>query len=114
MSNATNTDIAVSRTRIESLSRSHPVEQGCIIKVPLTKLWNMKNNTSSVYGIVGCHLDYYQITTVKTSDVELYTNGLSITCQLLPLPHLPIYDSDMVIVRFPKQNASLNDPNIDH
>ena len=62
MSNVKNTDIEVSYIRVELSSRARPLEQGCISKVPLTKLFDntiMKSNTPSIYGIANQQLEYY-------------------------------------------------------
>ena len=66
-----------------------------------------------IYGIVGQQVAYCEVTTTKSYDVKFYTESLSIPYELRPLLRYPIVDSDMVISRFPKQNASIDDPNID-
>ena len=97
-------------------SRSRHVEPGCVINVPIAKLFGNNfpsNKTSSIYGIVGQQLAYCEVTTAKSYDVKFYTESLSISYELQPLLHYPIVYSDMITIRFPEQNASIDDPNID-
>ena len=110
-------DSEVGRIREVLSSRSRPVETGCLVKIPVTKLFGNTfhhNGSSSLYGIVGNQLTFCEITNSKTFDVKFYTKNISIPYELKVLLHYPIVDSDMTIIRFPEQNASIDDPNIDN
>ena len=97
-------------------SRPRPVETGCVVKISLTKLFGRSyvNPTStSIYGIVGNRLDYCHFTTAASYDVKFYTQDIKIPFDMLPILHYPFVENDMTIVRYPEQNASIDDPNID-
>ena len=114
---STNSDSEVGRIRELLSSRSRPVEPGCLIKIPVTKLFGNSfydNGISSLYGIVGNQLTFCEIMKSKTFDVKFYTKDISIPYELKMLLHYPIVDSDMTIIRFPDQNASIDDPNVDN
>ena len=61
----------------------------------------------------GPKIDYYQSTTASVYHVYFTLDDLSLCNELLPLFEHPLFDNDMIIVRFPDQNASLDDPNLD-
>ena len=97
-------------------SRPRPVETGCIVKIPLSKLFGVSYvdpKSTSIYGIVGKKLDYCHFTTAASYDVKFYTQLIEIPYEMLPLLHNPIVENDMAIVRVQEQSISVDDPNID-
>ena len=82
----------------------------------LTKLFGksyINTKSNSIYGIVGKRLDYCHLTTAASYDVMFYTQAIEIPYEMLPILHHPIIEIDMTIVRYPEQNASIDDPNVD-
>ena len=112
----TTLNLEITRVRELLSSRSRHVEPGCVIKVPIEKLFGSKfpnKEITYIYGLVGQQVAYCDISTTRSYDVKFYTENMSIPYELRPLLHYPIVDSDMVIIRFPEQNVSIDDPNID-
>ena len=104
------------RIRNELSSRSRPVESGCVVRIPLSSFIDhtqYTNITSYIYGVVGRSLDYCTATTARAYHVVFCLDNVDIPSANVPLLHLPIYDNEMEIVRYPDQNASLDDPNLD-
>ena len=96
--------------------RPRPVETGCIVKISVTKLFGMSYvnpKSTSIYGIVGKKLDYCHYTTAASYDVKFYTQAIEIPYEMLPILHNQIAETNMTIVRFSEQSASIDDPNID-
>ena len=73
----------------------------------------LTNQELYLYGVVGPKVGYYQSTTASAYHVYFTLDGLSLCNELLTLLDHPLFDNDMIIVRFPDQNASLDDPNLD-
>ena len=73
----------------------------------------LANQERYLYGMMGPKIDYYQYKTVSVYHVYFTLDGLSLCNELSPLLDHPLFDNNMIIVRFPDQNASLDDPNLD-
>ena len=103
--------------RIRSLLATCPphVETGRVVKMSYSVLFSgtpLANQERYLYGVVGHKIDYYQSTTASVYHVYFTLDGLTLCNELSPLLGHPLFDNDMIIVRFPGQNASLDDPNL--
>ena len=103
---------------IRSLLATRPrqVETCCVVKMSYSVLFSetdLANQERYLYGVVGPKIDYYQSTTVSVYHVYFTLDGLSLCNELLPLLDHSLFDNDMIIVRFPDQNASLDVSNLD-
>ena len=97
-------------------SRSRPVVTGCVFKIPFSFYYSgdiLENNIEYLYGIVGSACDYCEVSTARGYDVSFCLDGVNIPNSLLPILYHPLYDNDMVILRYPEQPLSLDDHNID-
>ena len=97
-------------------SRSRQVEKGCIFKIPFSKFYSghiLKKNISHLYGIVGEQCDYCNISTATAYDVTYFLEGVDIPNGMLSILYQPLYDNEMIIVRFPEQSSCLDDPNVE-
>ena len=106
----------VQRIRNLLAVRPRQVEPGCVVKMPFSVLFSgsaLANQDRYLYGVVGPKIDYYQSTTASVYHVFFTLDGLSLCNELSPLLDHPLFDNDMIVVRFPDQNASLDDPNLD-
>ena len=104
--------------RIRSLLATRPcqVETGCVVKMPYSVLFSgtdLANQERYLYGVVGPKIDYYQSTTVSVYHVYFTLDGLSLCNELLPLLDHPLFDNNIIIVRFSDQNTSLDNPYLD-
>ena len=104
--------------RIRSLLATQPrqIETGYVVKMSYSVLFSgtdLANQERYLYGVVGPKIDYYQSTTASVYHVYFTLDGLSLCNELLPLLDHPLFDNDMIIVHFPDQNTSLDDPNLD-
>ena len=96
--------------------RQRQVEPGCLIKVRLANMICEKNigdGNRYMYGIVGKQRYHCSISDSRAYDVIFSLDGISISKSLFPIFTVPVFENDMVILRFPEQNASIDDPNID-
>ena len=97
-------------------SRSRPVVSGCVFKIPFSLYYSgdiLENNIEYLYGIVGSACDYCEVSTARELDVSFCLDGVNIPNRLLPILYQPVYDNDMLILRYPDQPLSLDDHNID-
>ena len=102
--------------RSQLQKRPRQVEPGCLVKVALSDIigpTNVQGGCLYIYGIVGTQRDICQLSDAKAYDVLFSLDGVQISRSLLPIFTIPVYENEMVILRFPDQNASLDDPNID-
>ena len=96
--------------------RQRQVETGCLIKVDLANMIgenNVGDGNRFMYGIVGKKRYYCEISDSRAYDVTFSLDGITISRSLFPIFTVPVFENDMVILRFPEQNASIDDPNID-
>jgi hypothetical protein len=106
----------VQRIRNLLAVRPRQVESGCVVKMPFSVLFSgtaLANQDRYLYGVVGPKIDYYQSTTASVFHVYFTLDGLALCNELSPLLDHHLFDNDMIVVRFPDQNASLDDPNLD-
>ena len=104
------------RIRHELSSRSRPVMPGCVIRIPFASFSDeitSNRGIEHIYGVVGREINYNAITTSRSYDVQFNLKYIQLPEDVLPLLHLPMHDNEMEIVRFPDQNASLDDPHLD-
>ena len=104
------------RIRHELSSRSRPVIPDCVIRIPFASFSDQITSSRSIehiYGVVGREIDYNAITTSRSYHVQFNLKYIQLPDDVLPLLHLPVHDNEMEIVRFPDQNASLDDPHLD-
>ena len=98
-------------------SRQRPVEVGCVIKIPLSDFIrddsNCTNESTHIYGVVRKYHSYCSLTTARAYLVVFCLRNVTIPPSTIPLLHVPIYENEMDVVRYPDQNASLDDPNLD-
>ena len=109
-------NVEVQRIRSLLATRPSQVELGCVLKIPYSILFSgtpLANQERYLYGVVGPKIDYYQSTTASVYHVYFTLDGLTLCNELSPLLDHPLFDNDMIIVHFPDQNASLDDPNLD-
>ena len=105
----------VKRIRSKLLSRSRPVQPGCVIRIPFASFSDQIINDKGIqhiYSDVGRELDYCTIITDQSYHVDFNVKDLRLPSNILPL-QLSVHDSDMQIVRFSYQNTSLDDPHFD-
>ena len=109
-------DREVKRIQSEVASRSRAVEPGCVIRIPFSCFSDElrgENSLNHIYGVVGREIDYYVLTTSRAYNVSFNMKDITIPSNVLPLLHFLVHDTDMQVVRFPDQNASLDDPHLD-
>ena len=97
-------------------NRQRQVETGCVIKVHLANMIdanNISDGDSYMYGIVGKKRYYCESTDSRAYDVTFSLDGITISRSLFPMFTVPVFENDMVVLRYPEQNASIDDPNID-
>ena len=101
----------------ESLSsRPRQVEPGCLIKVPLVRIIGEANASGGnffVYGVVGQKRYHCKLSESRAYDVIFSLDGVAISRTMFPVFTVPVFENDMQILRFPDQNASIDDPNVD-
>ena len=98
--------------------RSRHVEVGSVIKMLFSTLFSgthLQDENQYLYSVVGTQYDYCHFISASASayQVNFTLDDFEIPSNILPLLNHPYFENDMIILRFPEQNASLDDPNID-
>ena len=96
--------------------RQRQIVPGCLIKVSLSQFFgedNVQCNSVYIYGIVGTQRAVCDFSEARAYDVLFSLDGVNIDRDMFHIFTIPIYENEMEILRFPEQNASLDDPNID-
>ena len=104
------------RIHQELSSKSRPVIPGCVIQIPFESFSDRITSSRDInhmYGVVGHEVDYCTITTSRSYHVKFNLKYDKIPSKVLPLLQLPVHDSEIQIVRFLDQNASIDDPHLD-
>ena len=110
--------VSISKQIRDQLStRNRPVEIRCVVKIPLSAFLRdnskAKNESTHIYGVVHKYHSYCSLTTARAYLVIFCLGNVNIPPSTIPLLHTPIYENEMVIVRYPDESASLDDPNLD-
>ena len=85
-------------------SRSRPVVSGCVFKIPFSFYYSgatLENNIEYLYGVIGSACDYCEVSTATGYDVSFCLDGVNIPNRLLPILYQPVYDNDILILRYP-------------
>ena len=113
-----NDDVAQRENIIRALISQIPrrVEFGCIIKIETRKMFGPDCNISLVvpylYGIVYNVIDYCHSTTASGYQVDFAMEHIRIPYNVWVLTQ-PVYENDMIILRFPDVHVSIDDANVD-
>ena len=109
-------NVEVQRIRSLLATRPRQVESGCVVKMPYSVMFSgtpLANQERYLYSVVGPKIDHYQSTTASVYRIYFTLDGLNLCNELSPLLDHPLFDNHVIIVRFPEQNTSLDDPNLD-
>ena len=92
------------------------VTTGCVVKVPTSVIFGDTEPgryPEFMYGVVGEERDYCYSTTAMAFQVHYCSGDIPVFPMIQLHLDYPVFENDMIIMRFPEQNASLDDYNID-
>ena len=97
-------------------SRSRPVQEGCLIKIPLQTIFGpelFSDPLQHIYGVVGNIIYQCPYSSARSFNVTFCLDGIDLSSRFFHVLTMPVFENQMYILRFPEQNASLDDTNID-
>ena len=94
----------------EGLTR---INQNAEVLPALAESWNISSDGLTYTFNLRSGVRFHDGSAFDSSDVVFSLDGITISKSLFPIFTVPVFENDMVILRFPEQNASIDDPNID-